>query len=266
MSLMRTFYRLNGDPFSKGIPPKDMLATPAFEELAQRLEYMRHRRGLMLITGEPGTGKTAAVRAFASQLNPASYKVFYVPLSTVTPLDFYMLLNLELGGEPSRRKSALFRNLQQAVQGYVENAKKVPVVIIDEGQFLPNSTLNELPIILNFRMDSVDPLLAILIGHPHLEEKLQRPLFRNISQRVLLRYRLPAMSEKETASYIAHHLALVGGRPEIFSAAAVQAVHKSSGGICRMAGSLCLAALNLGARNQLETLTEEHIYQVSNEV
>jgi type II secretory pathway predicted ATPase ExeA len=266
MSLMRTFYRLHGDPFAKGIPPEDLMVTPAFEELAQRLEYMRHCRGLMLLTGEPGSGKTAAVRAFASRLNPAAYKVFYVPLSTVTPLDFYMLLNLELGGEPSRRKSALFRNLQQAVQGYVENAKKVPVVIIDEGQFLPNSTLNELPIVLNFRMDSVDPLLAILIGHPHLEEKLQRPLFRNINQRVLLRFRLPALSERETASYIAHHLSRVGGRPEVFSEAAVEAVHKTSGGICRMVNSLCLAALRLGAQEQAETLTEEHVYQVSNEV
>ena len=266
MSLLSTFYRLSGQPFDKDIPPADLLATPAFEELGHRLEYMRHRRGLMLLTGEPGSGKTAAVRAFAAQLNPAAYKVFYLPLSTVTPLDFYMLLNLELGGEPSRRKSGLFKNLQQAIQGYVENAKKIPVLVIDEAQFLPNSTLNELPIVLNFRMDSIDPLLMILIGHPYLEEKLQRPLFRNINQRVLLRYRLPAMDVKETASYIAHHLARVGGQPEAFSAAAVQAVYKTSGGICRTVNSLCLAALNLGARQQLETLTEEHIYQVSNEI
>ncbi len=62
------------------------------------------------------------MRAFASQLNPAAYKAFYVPLSTVTPLDFYMLLNLEFGGEPARRKSALFKNLQQAIQASQRSA------------------------------------------------------------------------------------------------------------------------------------------------
>jgi len=266
MSLVRTFYRLSEPPFSKDIPPHDLLRTPAFEELGHRLEYMRHRRGLMLLTGQPGSGKTAAVRAFVSQLNPAAYKVFYVPLSTVTPLDFYLLLNLEFGGQPARRKSTLFRNLQQAIQDYAGNAKKIPVLALDEAQFLPDSTLNELPLILNFRMDSLDPLLMILIGHPHLEEKLQRPLFRNINQRILLRYRLPALDEKETASYVAHHLARVGGQPEVFSPPALLAIYKTSAGLCRIINSLCLAALNLGARQQLETLTEEHIYQVSNEI
>ena len=266
MSLVRTFYSLSGRPFGKDISPHELLRTPVFEELEQRLEYMRHRRGLMLLTGEPGSGKTAAVRAFVSRLNPAAYKVFYVPLSTVTPLDFYRLLNLEFGGEKARHKSSLFRNLQQAIQDYVENAKKVPVLALDEAQLLPSGTLNELPILLNFRMDSLDPLLMILIGHPHLEEKLQRPLFRNINQRILLRYRLPAMDEKQTASYVAHHLARVGGQPQVFSPAALLAIYKTSGGVCRTINSLCLAALNLGARQQLETLTEEHIYQVSNEI
>ena len=130
----------------------------------------------------------------------------------------------------------------------------------------PSPTPMPMPMPMPGAGDSIDPLLMILIGHPYLEEKLQRPLFRNINQRVLLRYRLPAMDEKETASYIAHHLARVGGQPEAFSAAAVQAVYKTSGGICRTVNSLCLAALNLGARQQLETLTEEQIYQVSNEI
>ena len=73
------------------------------------------------------------------------------------------------------RKSTLFKNLQKAIRDYVENAKKTPCLVLDEAQYLPHKTLDELPIILNFRMDSLDPLVVIMIGHPHLAARLQRP-------------------------------------------------------------------------------------------
>ncbi len=168
-------------------------------------------------------------------------------------------------GRHPQRKSAHFKNLQQAIQDYVKNARKTPLLALDEAQFLPNNTLNELPILLNFRMDSIDPLLTILIGHAHLKEKLQRPLFRTINQRLLLRYWLPTMNEQEIASYLAYHLARVGGQPEVFTEAAVQAIYKTSRGVCRTVSYLCQDALNLGSRQQLESLTEEQI-QVSSEV
>lgn len=264
--MINTFYGFSHTPFAKDIAAERLLATEAFSELSRRLDYMRQRLGLMLVTGEAGTGKTAAVRAFVQQLNPSVYKLFYVPLSTVTPLDFWLLLNSEFGGRPSSRKSTLFKNLQQAVRDYVENAKKTPILILDEGQCLPDKTLDEIPILLNFQMDSIDPLLMILIGHPDLGRRLQRPMFRNIHQRILLAYQLPALDAAETKNYVCHHLKLAGGKPEIFTDSAYLALSKTSGGICRMINRLCLAALNRGVLQQKATLDEEDIYQASAEL
>jgi len=264
--MIETFYRLSDIPFGKDIRPDDLLVTPGRSELDHRLEYMRRRRGLMLLTGEPGTGKTAAVRAFVQRLNPTAHKIFYVPLSTVTPLDFYHLLNLEFGGQPSIRKSTLFKNVQRAIKDWAENAKKTPVIILDEAQALPHKTLVELPILLNFKMDSVDPALMLLIGHPRFAAQLNGPLFRNINQRVLLRYEMPALDEDQTRAYVAHHLALVNGKSEIFSDAALLAVYKTTAGICRQINNLCSAALALGALEQKDTLTEEEIYRASAEL
>jgi len=264
--MIQTFYQLAELPFGKDLPADDLLQNATFLELQHRLDYMRHRRGLMLLTGEPGTGKTSAVRAFVQKLNPAAYKVFYIPLSTVTPLDFYLMLNHEFGGLPSVRKSTLFRNLQKAVRGYVENAKKTPVLILDECQYLYDKTLAELPILLNFKMDSLDPMLMIMIAHPQLTPRLQRPHFRNINQRILLRYELPPLTEEQTREYLAHHLARVGAHPQLFNEAAYLAIYKTSGGICRDINRLALAALALGALEQKDSLSEEDIYRASTEL
>ena len=87
--MINTFYGFSETPFGKDIPAHKLLTTAAFAELSRRLDYMRTRLGLMLVLGEAGTGKTAAVRAFVEQLNASVYKLLYVPLSTVTPLDFW---------------------------------------------------------------------------------------------------------------------------------------------------------------------------------
>lgn len=264
--MIASFYGFAKTPFDKDLAPEDLLCTPALEDLSGRLDWMRRRLGLMLLLGEAGTGKTAAVRAFAQRLNPSVYKTFYAPLSTVSPLDFWTMLNRELGGRPAGRKSSLFKNLQAAVRDYVENAKKTPVLVLDEAQCLPDRTLDEIPIVLNFKMDSVDPLLMILIGHPDLGRRLQRPMFRNIHQRVLLTCRLPPLDEDETAQYVRHHLKLAGGKPVIFSDSAYPALYKASGGVCRLLNRLCLAALHRGALVQRNVLTEEDVYRASEEL
>lgn len=264
--MIQTFFRLTDIPFGKDLPPQDLLATDAFTELHHRLDYMRQRRGLMLIVGEPGTGKTAAVRAFVEKLNPSSYKAFYVPLSTVTPLDFYFMLNLELGGESSTRKSTLFKNLQKSIRDYVENVKKIPILILDEAQYLSNKTLEELPILLNFRMDSLDPMILILIAHPPFAARLQRSHNRNLYQRILLQYQMSTMSEEQCRAYVLHHLQRVGGRENIFSESALLAIYANSGGLCRQVNRLATAALALGALEQKETLSEEDIYRATSEI
>ena len=264
--MINTFYSLSKTPFNKQISEQDLLTTDAFEELNRRLEYMRQQCGLMLLTGEAGTGKTLAVRAFVQRLNPSIYKVFYIPLSTVTPFDFYNQLNQAFGGPFSPRKSTLFKNLQLTIQDYVENARNTPILILDEAHCLPDKTLNEIPIVLNFNMDSVDPLLMIMIGHPELARRLARPIFRNLYQRILLNFHLPPLSEDETRLYVAHHLKLAGAQTNIFSDSAGLAIYKTSGGMCRFINRLCLAALNHGVLQQKPSLSEEDIYQVAQEI
>jgi len=142
--MMEVYYNFKKTPFQKGISPKNIFISAAVRELQQRFTYIKEKRGIMLLTGAPGSGKTVQLRAFVSSLNENLYKYFYIPLSTVIKLDFYRQLCLKLGGEVCSRKSQLFSSIQEAIRDYVNNTKKIPIVIFDEAHMLVNENFYEL--------------------------------------------------------------------------------------------------------------------------
>lgn len=90
--MIKRFFGLKKEPFTKDIEAKDVFLSDTFKEIFSRLEYMKKNLGLMLLTGEPGTGKTLAIRAFVESLNTNLYLPIYIPLSTVSALEFYRQL------------------------------------------------------------------------------------------------------------------------------------------------------------------------------
>ena len=148
--MLQAYWNLTGTPFDKSIKTDQLFMSQGIKELLSRLQYMKQHRGIMLISGQPGTGKTTALRAFVNELSELSFQSFYVPLATVKVLDFYRQLNLLLGGEPFHFKAKLFVSIQQNIKDMVANNKKIPVIIFDEAHLLKNENFTELQIISNF--------------------------------------------------------------------------------------------------------------------
>ena len=82
--MLEAFWGLSGKPFDKSIKPEQLFMSKAVKELLSRLDYMKQQRGIMLISGQPGTGKTTVLRTFIAELSELSYKSFYVPLATAS--------------------------------------------------------------------------------------------------------------------------------------------------------------------------------------
>ncbi len=264
--MIETFYNLKKLPFQKDIAPEDIFISKSTGELHERLQYMKQNRGIMLITGLPGTGKTLHSRVFVSELNPNLFKSFYLPLSTVNILDFYRQLSVNLGGESLWQKSQLFHSIQKTIKDYVSNNKKIPVIIFDESHLLKNENLYELQIITNFDMDSKDPALIILLAQPHLRDRLLRPIHQSFNQRITLKSHLSPLSKEETISYVEHHHKLAGATSPIFNENALNAIYQSSGGIPRVINAIALKAMTIGAIEKKEVITEEEIYRASQEL
>ncbi len=263
--MIESYYNLKKLPFKKDIHHEDIFYSYASKECKERLEYMKQKRGIMLITGMPGVGKTLHIRSFVEKLNPNLYKALYIPLATVNTLDFYRQLCVKLGGEVQWKKSQLFESIQNSIKDYVSNNKKIPVIVFDEAHLCKNENFYELQIITNFNMDSADPALFILLGQPHLRDRLLRPIHQSFNQRISLKFHLPPLSKDETTAYIKHHLSLAGVSEPIFNENAIGALYQNSNGIPRIINDLAKKTMMIGASEKKDTLTEEDVYLASQE-
>jgi type II secretory pathway predicted ATPase ExeA len=263
---VEAFYNFKKMPFGKDLSAEEIFVSQAFKELRSRLDYMKKHRGLMLLAGQPGVGKTAALRSFCSSLNPASYRLVYTPLSTVTVTDFYRQLNLALGGQPRWRKNDLFASIQNQMRDLATQQKKVPVIILDEAHLLSTENLIELQIIANFEMDSIDPALFILAGQSHLREKLAAPIFDSLLQRIHLKYFLPPLCHEEINPFLLHHLKAAGGSKSLFAPDAIDAIYQNTAGIHRRVALLAHKTLTVGALHKKESLSSEEVFLAFKEI
>jgi len=260
--MIESAFNLRCLPFAKTIKPADLLETAPMRELLARLEHLRKHRGLFLLTGAPGAGKTTALRGWVDTLPETSHKVVYVTLTTVSPCDLYFFLNDAFGGQQAYRKSILFTNLQTAIRDTADT-RRLPVLIFDDAHHLPTKTLLELPMLLNFEMDSFDPALVILSGHEQLAARLRSPLLRHLDQRIALRYEMAALDDAATRAYLAHRLRLAGAKEDILDPSAVTAICQVTRGIHRLIDRITTDALTLVALDNRQTVTDEDVFNAS---
>jgi general secretion pathway protein A len=262
MKDMLAWFGLKRFPFDKNIKPSDVLDTEPFQECFARLEYIKRRGGILLLTGDPGVGKTLALRRFVNSLNENLFKSFYTPLSTLSRADLLYHIN-RLLGLPSRiSKSAIYAQIQAAFLESKEQAGKTILLIIDEAHLLQTGPLEELRLLTNFKMDSCDPFILILAGQSDLRRVMEFAVMEPFNQRIAIRYHLPGLNRDETKTYVAHHLKLAGAQETILDEHALNAVHDLSFGIPRKIGAITEAALTYAMFDQKRTVSAEIVLKV----
>lgn len=264
--MFTSFYSLSSKPFGKEIKAKDMFSSSTQVELLARLNYLKDNRGMGLVVGEAGSGKTASLRTFTANLNPALYKVVYFPLSTLTVNDFYRALAYYLGLEPTFRKVDLFKQIQDAVLSHHLDKKITPVFILDELHMASSHFLGDLHLLFNFSMDSTNPFVLILCGLPNLSIKLSLSHNQPLNQRLIMRYRMQQLSREEAKAYLEHQMELAGAKYPIFLEAAVEAISTVSRGWPRLINNLATTSLIYGCQKGLKHIDEEAVRQAAIEL
>jgi general secretion pathway protein A len=259
--MFEAFFGLTGTPFSRDTAVNQLLETESRKELQGRLVHVAKTRAFGVFTGDAGSGKTTAIRKFSQGLDINKYCVLYLSDSALTPRNFYWEALHQLGYEPKFYRGDAKRQLQKALAVLVDNDKKSPVVIVDEAHLLSREMLEEIRFLLNLRMDSYSALSLILTGQTELRETFKLQVNEAISQRVDIRFHLPALSKEETYSYITRHLSAVKSPGEIFTQAAIGVIHEYSGGIPRKVNKVATACL-MTAVGQNQKLIDDHLVRV----
>jgi len=254
MSDLCTWFGLKHFPFDKQLKTKHILDTEPQRECAARLSFIKRRGGILLLTGDPGVGKTLAMRHFVESLNDNLYRTVYTPLSTLSGADLLRHINQKLNLTNRASKSSLYLQIQQELLDSKELKGKTVVLIIDEAHLLKTSSLQELRLLTNFRMDSYDPFILILCGQSDLKRLMDFAILEPFAQRLAMRFHMPPLQPDETHRYLQHHMALVGAHEPIFSEDATQAIFDLSFGIPRKVGLVATQALTYAMFTETRTV------------
>ncbi len=261
MTALNDFYGFSLTPFTRSIASKDLYPSRGHCEIQGRLAFALQERLPALITGDVGTGKSTALRAFAHSLDRNLYTVVYLsnPHLTVTTLYRQILLALQI--EPAFGFSRLLPQLRSTLSDFARKGRFV-LLIVDEAHLLPPQLFDQLRFLLNDEMDSASPLTLVLLGQPDLAHKLRFAPYEPLHQRIAVRYHLRPFDLEETAGYIKHHLRIAGYQGQLLSDGFASGVYDHTKGVARKINNVCRSALLLGATEGKQILDETDLKRV----
>lgn len=249
--MYKEFFGLDELPFTLTPDPRFLVFTPSYNEVLASLYYgLENSKGLIVLTGEVGTGKTTALRWILRRLD-SSVLAAYVFNPRLSIEDFYHHVTSLLNVKEWQNKAELLTVLGKVLEERNRRGLKT-VLIIDEAHELSDYVLEEIRLLLNFESDTAKHLQIVLTGQPELRDVLNKPNLRQLKQRVALRCKMHALpNSDEVERYINERLLLAGSKePNIFTPGAIDYIYRCSEGIPRQINNLCdnamLAAYSAG--------------------
>lgn len=239
------FFGLGSEPFSNAPVSRFYYNAPQHQQALTRLLYATNSmKGLAVLVGDIGAGKTTLARRLLDSLNEEEYEAALLVIihSGITAAWLLRRIALQLGVEsPATEKLALLSQLYQRLLQIYEQGRKA-VVLIDEAQMLETKELmEEFRGLLNLEVPERKLISFVLFGLPDIEQNLK--LDPPLAQRVAMRYRLEPFNSESTEAYIKHRLRLAGSPRMPFVADAIEAIHRRSSGTPRVINTICDNAL-----------------------
>jgi type II secretory pathway predicted ATPase ExeA len=267
MSLYLEYFGFKTEPFSINIQPKNMLKLPDMVAVKGRLDYALNIGGIILVTGEVGSGKTTSMRWALSHYHPSELQIVEVVANSASLNELYKQLCWSLSLEvKSASRSYLARMIKNAIRDLILSKKQKVLLLIDEASLLRLEILAELHTLTQFEGDATSKFSIALIGQSTLIDKLTYRSSAPLASRVVAKTHLKAITKDQMHDYLNHHTKMAGIKKSLFADDAVTAIHQGSSGLLREANNLARGSMMAAATEGCELITAEHIRIASTEL
>jgi general secretion pathway protein A len=266
----KDFYGLKEEPFNITPDPRFLYWSPKHQEAFRHLVYgVQSNKGLAVLTGEPGTGKTAILRAVTEHLNeqyPGVHIAFLVN-SKINVQDLFCLIFDEFGLEASEDSKSMYliKLKNFLIQNHYNNQKNI--LILDEAQNFHAALLEEIRLLSNMEIAGEKLLHIFLVGQPQLLENVKTPSLGQLKQRLGIMYNLLPLNRLETELYIHKRLSVAGAHEvDIFRSDALDEIFAYAKGFPRLISIICDNALLFGCSTNRYHIGRDIIRRVAKDM
>jgi general secretion pathway protein A len=261
MSFHLDHFGLSAEPFTKEVDDADLWLPPSKRALLEELVEAAEARESVVLTGEPGVGKTCVLRALRHALAADRFRLTYCHNATLGRRDFYRQLCLALGLQPSATAAAVFYAVTMQVEDLAKD-RLHPVFLLDEAHLLHQDTLDHLHILLNYAWDSKALLSLVLVGLSDLDDRLRLRRNRSLYSRLHRRLAIDPLAPEDTADYVRLRLERAAGSRELFASDAVALLHEATAGALRDLDRIATACLRAAARKKRKAVDRDLVSRV----
>ncbi len=254
-------FGLNESPFAKDFDEKNLWLPTTRETIVDELVHAAKEHEHVILVGEPGVGKTCALRAVRHRLPEAGFRLTYCHNATLGRRDFYRQLCFALGLAPKATAAAVFYAISTNVEE-LGRARTHPVFLLDEAHLLHQDVLEHLHILANYQWDSKPLLSLVLVGLPELWARMTLAKNRSLWSRIHVRLSLGEAKPEDTVEYVQHRLTHAGNQKSVFSSDAFAMIHEATQGRLRDIDRVATLALKRAARRKLKIVDRELIAHV----
>lgn len=256
---LQSFFGFTRIPFAKNARASKMFLSASQEELSKGLAFYLEIKGIAVVSGPVGAGKSITLRRFKENLPANRYTPFYFWNVRNTPLGFFRMMCRGLNLPVGQHKADLLDQIHGLLGQFEEQEGRHPILILDNCENLSVDILEHLRLMTSHDMEAEDRFSMVLVGAEKLLDTINNPFSLSFKQRINFLHHLTGFNVNDAKAYVQYHLTNAEGPRDLFDEEAIMLIFQVSRGYPRIINQICTHALIKAAIREKDRITKSFL-------